>query len=308
MQKQPNQSKARKPSTAIIICTEPHFENKSILLARSIRNFAGALKNVDIISYSPRNNMKPTAKCLNEFDKLEVKTILNNLNTSDYEYPLANKPFIASHAETTYSYEQLILLDSDKIILSEPTEFISGLYNNACIRPVDGKNIGISDLNDDESEYWKTLYKITGKRYDRTIFTSTGNQCIFEYYNSGMVAVKTKSKIFETWLNNYKKTRNSNILPAKGIFFVEQSVLSATISSICSDLHILPKEYNIPIHFIDTKTEYFTDKIIRNCVSLHYHSVLDKNNWKTFLRNPVFSKIDQYKLDWLHSNLEDLKF
>ena len=48
-------------SIAIIICTEPAFEKKSLLLVRSIRRWAGDFRNVPIYNLSPEISKFPKA-------------------------------------------------------------------------------------------------------------------------------------------------------------------------------------------------------------------------------------------------------
>jgi hypothetical protein len=76
-------------SIAFIICTEPgRLENQSVLLAQSIREFGGKLKDTPIYSYHPRSGNGLTEQTLAKFSALQVQHQQIELNTEFADYYL----------------------------------------------------------------------------------------------------------------------------------------------------------------------------------------------------------------------------
>lgn len=109
---------------AFLICTEPgRLEGQSILLAESIREFAGDMKNTPIYSFHPRIGSPIHIQTQQKFDELRVIHQQIHLNIEFSDYYLANKPLVCAHAEQTIDADILVFLDSDKCIFQEPKAF-----------------------------------------------------------------------------------------------------------------------------------------------------------------------------------------
>src|SRR5580700_5335081 len=102
-------------TVAFIICTEEPFEKKSVLLARSIRTFAGGLRDAPIYSFSPRAGQRVSEWALRQFASLSVTHDTTMLNHCFTQFGVNNKPFVCAYAERAINAEVLIFLDSDKI-------------------------------------------------------------------------------------------------------------------------------------------------------------------------------------------------
>lgn len=145
----------------IVVCTEPDFEWKSRLLVRSIREFGGCLRKATIFSYSPRRGKKPSDACLLDFAKHNVDVVLDDLNKDFEVHGFANKVFAMADAELRFPSGRLLFLDSDKILLREPTLLLSLDEKTFAARPVGVANCGVATFEDAKNgKYWKELYKI----------------------------------------------------------------------------------------------------------------------------------------------------
>ncbi|MEH2092134.1 hypothetical protein [Nostoc sp.] len=297
-----------KNKSAIIICTEPAFEKKSRLLVRSLKYWGGKFKKIPIISISPRNQEISLA-LRKEYEQNDVTPIRLPINVQYSSYNLANKPIACEYVETHYNKTSiLIFLDSDKVIFNEPTHLLLSNHFDVAVRPVDVKNIGISNLDDDiESEYWKKVYSIASCIEKRKCVTTVDKQNIFEYFNSGMIATKTNKKNFSQWYRNFLSVMDKGIQPSSGLFFVEQSVFAATVSANASNVLILPVNYNYPIGFHNQLDRQARITSFDDIVSIHYHDFLENQKWKSFLGNlQEFDKTSS-RYEWLIENLKELE-
>ena len=284
-----------------IICTEKGpLEKKSLLLVKSIREFAGKYKDFDILSFAPRAGYEISQKTQDEFDKLNVKHLNIALNTDYYDYPLANKPLVCAYVEENFESEYFIFMDSDKILLNEPIEFIFENEFDVALRPVDVKNIGSSGKGDQNNEYWEKLYDIVGVKEKNYVMSTVGNEKILSYWNSGLISVRSGKNLFTQWKNNFIKVMDKKLTPSQGVFFVEQSVFAATVSSLELSVFEFSNMYNYPIHMQNNITEDKKIKNLNDIVTLHYHHMLDNeplfesildlfdsNEKKSFIQNNV---------------------
>jgi len=278
----------------IIICTENgYLEAMSKLLVYSIRHFGGILKDAHIFSYKPRKGKALKKSTIAFFEKHHVNYIDLQLNKKYANYPLANKPIICAHRENQSNSDVLIFLDSDAFFLNYPVFLQNINRGEVLIRPVHTLNIGSDKFfSSPNGEYWKGLYHELRVSRHETVFTTIDNKEILEYYNSGMVISQVSNGLFQNWHNNFEKVMDLNLIPNQGRFFVEQSVLSATISAMDLNVKILPKEYNCPVHLMDNcQNPAFKIDDFRDLVHIHYHKVFMDSNGV----NPFFEKLNEFK-------------
>jgi hypothetical protein len=287
-----------------IVCTEPEFEWKSRLLIRSLRKYGGNFGNCDVISYSPRPDYKPSAACLADFKRLGVETQLHPLNTEFPFYGLSNKIFAMAHAEKHFGDSILLFLDSDKIFVDVPAFFSRLSSFDFAARPVDRCNIGAENFEDPKNgSFWRGIYDICGSRDCFYVETTIEKKRILAYFNSGMIAAPSEISLFSTWLGNFKKVWDSPLRPSTGNFFVEQSVLAASVAAVCKEIFILPRNYNIPVHMMNVWTP---QELPQNCaVSLHYHRMFDHLNIKERLQT-LSSVLPPGRLDWITDNVNEI--
>jgi hypothetical protein len=96
-------------SLAFVICTEQHFEKKSLLLIQTLRHFGGALGATSpIVSYSPRPNAMPSDSVLRQLTALDVQLVFNVSNLRWPDYGFANKAVACAHAERTLDVDAVI--------------------------------------------------------------------------------------------------------------------------------------------------------------------------------------------------------
>ncbi|WP_243439855.1 hypothetical protein [Fundidesulfovibrio soli] len=289
----------------IVICTEPEFEWKSRLLVRSIRKFGGRVKDTYIVSYSPRSGKLPSCACQDEFDMLNVQMVFEPLNKDFESYGLANKIVALAHAEKTLPFRPLLFLDSDKVILREPSVLLGLGGRTFAARPVDVRNCGAADFDSGNGGYWKSIHCACGVSSYRYVETTIEREVIVEYYNSGMIFASANMKLLGAWLQNFRKVWHSCSRPSCGDFFVEQSVLASTVSSLCDNVFILPDTYNVPIHLYGCFPHSDWRARLSQCVSVHYHGVFDRGVFLDTLKT-FGSMLDADKYDWLTNNLDEL--
>ncbi len=210
------------------------------------------------------------------------------------DYPLANKPLACSHRQRRSSADFLLFIDSDTFFLRDPTILVRPPAADALLNPVDFGNIATDiRFSGEEGEYWRQLYALLNVRRRREVRTTFSRELILEYYNSGLVLATNQTQLFEQWLTNFERVMSSGLAPAQGNYFVEQSVLSATIAQLELDVRPLGKTYNFPVAAYSRKWRGRFPYSLANVVHAHYHKAFEEQRMAKRLAGRL-QKIDRY--------------
>ncbi len=288
-------------TVAIILCTEPGvLEGMSQLLAKSIRQFGGRLKDVSIYSIQPREPGSLSSQTIEVFKEYNVQHEHVRLNEKYSDYGFANKVVACDHYARNLSEDYLLFLDSDHVVFNDLRDLVNGPEADVRMRVVNLKGIG-TDGNDENATYWKALYERLGVEKKAYINTGIGNQRILSYYNGGLIFGRRASGLFQQWKTNFEQIMDSDLRPDEGLFFVEQSTLSATISSMALSVKELPVTYNYSpethFHLAQSNAQLTLDQIH----TFHYHRLFRPPN-KVNLQED-FEVFRGPKLDWLKREL-----
>jgi hypothetical protein len=186
-----------------------------------------------------------------------------------------------------------------------PDHLIDNDYDVA-IRPEALIGIGIHNLETCvESKYWNELYKMVGKFPSRRVLTTADEAYIYEYFNSGLVAVKSSRGIFTAWETTYKEVVEKELYPQSSSYFTDQSTLAAVITAMVDNLLILPRTYNYPLTCHNTMIEPRRIHKLEDVVSIHYNDIFNKERWEDSINKLQINKKTD-KFDWLVQNLKEL--
>jgi hypothetical protein len=291
----------RNKTVAIVICTEAGtLECMSQLLVKSIRTFGGALKDASIYSIQPRNPKPLSSKTLEVFKEYQVHHEYLQLNEKYPNYGLANKVVACEHYSRELSEDCLMFLDSDHVVFNDLGSLLAEPMKDVQIRVVGQKGAG-TDGNDENAAYWNKLFTICGVTNPNFVETGIDGNRIFSYYNSGLIFARRASGIFQQWKNNFEKIMDSGLQPEQGLFFVEQSVLSATIEGMGLSVHQLPDSFDYSpqkhFHLSGENKQLSPDQIH----TFHYHRLFNPPNRIDQERD--FAAFKGAKFDWLKQEL-----
>ncbi len=295
-------------SIAFLICTEPgRLEGQSLLLAESVRKFAGHMKDTPIYSFHPRSGNPISIKTQKKFEDLGVIHEQIPLNVEFFDYYLANKPFVCAHAEQVIDADILVFLDSDKCIFQAPEAFFLPEGYNVGLRPEYGRGIGSCGQGDRNEPYWQTLYELFGIEQEVFITTPIGNRKIRGYWNSGMVVVRRSAGIFSEWKENFVKVMRLGIAPVQGNYMVEQSLLSITVCALNQVVYTLPPFYSYPLPLHNRLSKENKANSLHDLVSIHYFNMFFFDNWKSRLNQLRGIELNSEQYTWLYRSLSDQK-
>lgn len=293
-------------NAAFVICTEPAFEKKSVLLVRSIRKFGGTLSSAPVYSFSPRKDHAISNWAEAEFSRLGVEHSNVELNMRYTKHGVYNKPFVCAYTEHRIPSEHLIFLDSDQVIFNDPKALLIEDDYVAAVRPVNQANIGVSALVGGKNEkYWNELYQLCGVRTRSMVSPMLSDREIFAYFNTGMISIRRNSRAWSRWAANFERVMEMRLEPSEP-YFIEQSVFAATVSSMNKPIALLPPNYNYPLPAHHALSDRLRIASFEEAVSIHYFRAFNDRNWFIFLEHlPHFDRQSE-RYDWLIQTLSEL--
>ena len=158
---------------AFVICVEHgRLEGEGILLAESIREWAGRAADAPVYAYAPRPHKRPEETTVKRLTELGVTFVDEPLEGLHEEHPTFNKVPVCAHAEREFAHETLVFADTDSVFLAEPTELIEGEWV-AAMRPVDRRIAGSRGKGKNEP-FWQRMYETLGVRSEPYVETAVG--------------------------------------------------------------------------------------------------------------------------------------
>jgi len=288
------------PKGCIIYCIEKgQLEKHTLLSIASIREFGGELNQFDIYCLQPRKEFPISRKTKNKLNEFGVTFIDKPMNITHRYYALANKPFACEYIMDNYVYDQYLFLDSDTLIVDDPVKYFSKT-NEINVSPVNSKGVGIQNLNDVNGKYWLSLFEKTGVNKENlpAVETVTSKEKIISYWNSGVILFNGQSSICRDWKKLLTDTLSQKDYPDSGVFFTEQTCLSAVLLGGNYTIGTLPKTCNFPLTKKMMENKEFID--LENASIIHHYNNLE------FFNNCKMQIIDPMKNEWIQQQTKQL--
>jgi hypothetical protein len=245
------------------------------LLARRLRKFGGKLADNSLWMMMPQGVEQISESALGELDKLEVQIHRFEVPEETLDFWFGGKVYAAAAAEdlATDQTDILIWMDSDTVVLGEPSEFLLDADTSLGYCPVMLKNISL--LYDEPlNAFWEFIYARCGTPEEHIfpMLTTVDEVRIRPQFNAGIMSVRPKKHLLQSWRDNFERLYlRAELTPfyeqhVLYKIFVHQSILSATLlASLHKDeMRDMGARVNFPM-FLAVKPE-----IARNAVTLRY--------------------------------------
>ena len=234
-------------------------ETNALLLAESIRAFAGSLSRSPIWCFTPELG-EPLSKAFTErLRPLDVTLIPFELDREILRFSFTGEAHAASLAESRAMGRADILawLNPNTVVLREPKDFLLGEGKSLGYRPVHHTLVG-SRYEEPLDPFWTLIYSYCGVPRDRVfpMRTHVDGETLRPYFNSGFLIVRPEGRLLEAWRDAYLGVYREP--PLQELYrrddryriFVHQAVLSGVIMAALEtdEIQELPPAYNYPIH------------------------------------------------------------
>jgi hypothetical protein len=280
-------------TVAFVLCIENNaIRDQALLLIESIRTFAGAHKDAEIIAISPRRN-GVDSMTRRRLDDLDTRYVDLPLNQVCPEYGSANRIYGAAWAAQNSSASTLIVLDSDTIFFGEPE--LLGPELDVLARPVDVRHTTSTGPGDPNECYLASLCELAGTTVDVIPFTETTmDRCrVRAAYNGGYLVVRRESGILELAADVFTRSVSKGLRPRKGVesqvfastgwvgraaseyWGSNQVATSVAIWCMTQRVKELGRRYNVALHILAQQEALADEWIGVNPLHVHYHWMLN---------------------------------
>lgn len=300
MMKAINRSHA--PSTTFLYCAESgYFEAQTVLAIECLRKFGGKFSDCPVLVVTPRIGptlTRPTLDRLKDLGAMYVRETIPN------PYPwfhFMNKAITATIAEQKVDTEQIIWLDSDTLIVSEPNMLYLEPGYDIAISSTD-KNIGTTGPEDKNECYWRALGEYMNQDIEQFPWVKTefDQERVRLRVHSGVFSFRKDIRLGKKWLEACTKILDSKVAYSKSLPFPGDSVaFSFAAVGLKASIKLIPLTYNYEM--MPSSPMYSTDRV-SEAVVLHYHQTLTNSltsQW--FLAETSKFLPDLY--EWIHDRV-----
>ncbi len=239
-----------------------------LLMVASIRKFAGKLSNNPIWMLIPDTVNEIPIEIKEQLSSHKVQLISYKIDTDVINFPFAGYVFAAATAEITAENKTdiLVWMNSDTLIINEPSDFLLNEDKNLAYRPVHHTLIG-SVIDKPIDSFWNLIYEKCGVPESK-IFpmkTHVDHNTLRPYFNAGCLVVRPEKGLFQSWWHSFKELYRDksfrNFYEKDDLYaiFIHQAVLSGVILSSMEKYELLelPFSYNYPLHlYFESPIEY----------------------------------------------------
>jgi hypothetical protein len=292
---------SERPSLAFLLCVETGgLEQQSLLLARSIRRWAGDRAGEAIHAFRPRVGPRLGAETYSGLEELGVVLHEEVLNRDHHDYVHVNTTYAMLWAEEHLDAEIIVWCDSDKVFLSEPSSFdlppgidaaATGPYYHSRNGP---KSAGPGDPFD---PYWHRLYELAGVTAEPYLTALTDGRRVRAFWNGGLIVFRRSAGLAREWLQLFERVLGVGHVPERGILNLDQLTLAAMLARRPEAVEELDRTYNHNLALRASLPEPQRSYELADLVSVHYHGWFNRVNFLGDLRPELDRDSERYR--WL---------
>ena len=277
---------------------------RALLLAESIRTFAGQYSNLPFLIMRPVGGEQLTKTQYKSIELLDVELHSFELEPAAASFPFAGK-VVASAAAEALSDErssQLVWMDYGTLVVN-PVDLLLLMQGiRLGYRPVDHLLIG-SSFDKPVDPFWAYIFQACGVTSEDIypMVTSTDQVKMRPYINAGMLVVRPEDQLFQSWrdtfLEIYQDRRSLEFYEVQPLYriFIHQAVLAGCVIAGYqpSETVQLPPEVNYPLHMHTQYPSRLQPSTLNQLVSFRYEGYFSKPGWRQLLQ------VDPPLKDWL---------
>ncbi len=274
----------RAPDICFVCCIESGLlEPMTLYLVESLRRFGGRLRSSAVVAVTPRFGpplRRSTRELLRELDVEHLRVPLHS-RFSWYHY--LNKPVALAHAEKLANTELMAFLDSDVLVLGEPTELALAGNVDFTASVSDVALGGTTGAADPTEPAWRAICDLAGVTLSELPWVTThlDRRRIRLYFNSGVFAYRRTTELGRELRDMLTTVLRRRIrLPGSASRVVEQVLLTPLVIRHGLRWTGLPFTHNHTM--ASYMPEYYRAETFRTARIVHYHDSMEPHFWPTF--------------------------
>lgn len=274
-------------SAAFVLCVESGtLETQSLWAIESLRRWGGRFADCEVIAVTPRKGPSLQRSTLERFRDLKVRWIRFEGPSEWSFYGPFNKPLALAAAETMTDADEIIWIDSDVLIVDEPTELILGPDESFAAHPCScAHDIGSTGEGDPHDPYWRKILTEHGIELDHYPMTETQPQesgRMRMYWQAGAFAYRRTDKIGELFLQCTEDQMKMKISSRySGTYFNEQVALGIAVYRAEVKFRVLSHSHNFAINKI--RFDEVVPSEVAGAKIIHYFGSAWADSFGTFV-------------------------
>lgn len=290
------------PSATFLFCVESgYIEGQIVMAVECIRKFAGRLAKAPILVTTPRFGPSLTDATLGRLQELGVTYIRRDLRNPWDWYVYMNKASGAMLGEELATTDQILWLDSDVLVINEPSALLLAPGEDFACCSVD-KNVGSSGPDDPNEAYWKAMsdhFRIPVERLP-WVETAHDRRRVRFRLHSGVYSFRRGCGLGKGFVEDMGRMLESRIGFSQSLPYPGDDVaLAYTIVRLGLTWRILPMACN---YEMTPTSQIYRLEDARNAQVLHFHHALaspEGTDW--FLKELSTFRPDV--VDWLRGHV-----
>jgi hypothetical protein len=265
-------------------------EKGAVLLAESIRAFAGGLSGSPIWFYVPGNGDDVSSEAEDRLLALDVELVPYKMDKEGAKFFFVPQAVAAAKAEERAEGEAAIMawMLPNTLVLREPRDLLLPGGKSLGYRPVHHANVG-SRIKAPLDAFWGLVYARCGVTEDRVfpMKTHVDGETLRPYINAGLLAARPERRLIRDWRDLFLRLHRGADFEEqyrrdeRYKIFVHQALLSGLVLSGFSrdELLELPPTYNYPMHLYDEDATGRRPCSLEELVTLRHEGFYDDPNW-----------------------------
>jgi len=277
------------------------------LLLASIRDFGGSLAETPIWVCLPQNHADVPDQVRDYFETLEVGLLNFQIDGEVQSFPFGARVQAAAVAEKAFSSKTSLLawLDSDTIVLQDPTELLLPPGKVLGYRPVHHRLLGTA-WGEDLDPFWELIYHKCQATIDPDDFMVThAGEKIRPYFNAGSFVIRPEAGLLERWWQVFREQlRSPDFLSFYGKdqlypIFMHQVIFTGVLLAAIDKGRRLEfsSKINYPLHLHWEIPEQHRAELINDLITVRCENILNEPGWQEHL------PIQEPLLSWLENQL-----
>ena len=277
-------------------------ETDALLLAESIRTFAGSLSQTLIWYFIPEYGKQLSATAKNRLLALDATLIPFEIDNEALRFPFSCEASAAALAEqmSCGQTDFLVWMNTNTVMLQEPKEFLLQNGKSVGLRPVHHTLVG-SRYDEPIDPFWTLIFSYCKVPENRIfpMMTHVDGTIIRPYFNAGLLVTRPEKHLLQAWRNTffeaYPEPSFQELYQQDERYkvFIHQAILSGVILSALAtnEIQELPPKYNYPLHLYAQDVTDHAPSCLEELVTFRYEGFYEDSEW---MKIPAKEKLRQW--------------
>lgn len=286
-------------STTFVCCVESGWlEVQTLRMIESLRTWGGSFASSPIYAVTPRFGVPIAKSTRSWFDKYQVEYIYFHHHHKYSWNKFLNKLLALTTVQELAKTELLGWLDSDLLIVDEPSQFVIKENKSFIACPSDQLNVATTG-SDSNLPYWREICKCVDIDIEALpwLLSEPEQLPIRFYFNSGVFVYRRSTNFAYHYLDTFTRICDSQVASRNwGFFFNDQVALGLTVLKMGIPWDTLSYSHNFAIG-CSVPSSWYNQEYLKTAKLIHYHDSMWYWFWDTFLESIAQTRPDVAK--WL---------